>query len=502
MKFSGPIEEITLHEKAFDEFVASIRIPGRRMHRRPTPPAGLEGRRQADDANGDLHPAGRMEAAQKPPELYISEKFQGTLLMNVNRWRDEVGIARVTEAELPKVTTEVMLGGTKAYKVDFKGPGGKKKMPPFAGGDVAPPSRTRDRLRGEIRDEYHRRRPHDREQPQPRRAAANPLRAVLKALASLQLTVGLFALGVGLVFFGTLAQKGVGIWTVVEQYFWSWVVMVDLQHLVEFGKIFFGLPPDMTVGSWARFPFPGGKLIGGLMFVNLLAAHALRFKLTWKRSGIFILHGGVLLLFVGEFITREFQVEQQMRIPEGGSADLRGRHPQLRTRLHRARRRRDRPRHGRSRPEAARMRPAPAADQPPGTAGRCRGDAATCRTAIWSRHRDPRGGDNPATAGEGLGGVAIPLPEVSGADTGNKMDLPSALRPPAEEGHGRSSRHLPRLDDADSNRRRSRSASRSTASRSAISAYYKPFTFNLVDFRFDRYVGHRHSPRTIRATSS
>jgi hypothetical protein len=79
-------------------------------------------------------PPGEWKPPQKPPELYISEKFQGTLLMNVNRWRDEVGIARVTEAELPKVTTEVLHGGTKAYKVDFTGPGGKKKMPPFAGG--------------------------------------------------------------------------------------------------------------------------------------------------------------------------------------------------------------------------------------------------------------------------------------------------------------------------------------------------------------------------------
>ena len=104
--------------------------------------------------------------------------------------------------------------------------------------------------------------------PSPARASASPLRIVLKALASLQLTVGLFAFAVGLVFFGTLAQKSVGMWTVVDQYFWSWIVMVDFQHLVEFGKVFFGIAPDFKVGSWAQFPFPGGKLLGGLMFVE------------------------------------------------------------------------------------------------------------------------------------------------------------------------------------------------------------------------------------------
>ena len=73
------------------------------------------------------------EGAQ--PELYVSTPFGGTLLMNVNRWRvDDAGLPAVAEAELPGVTTEIKLGEAKAYKVDFKGPGGNKKGGPFAGG--------------------------------------------------------------------------------------------------------------------------------------------------------------------------------------------------------------------------------------------------------------------------------------------------------------------------------------------------------------------------------
>ncbi|VTT97270.1 cytochrome c assembly protein : Probable cytochrome c-type biogenesis protein OS=Planctomyces maris DSM 8797 GN=PM8797T_06360 PE=4 SV=1: ResB: ResB: Cytochrom_C_asm [Gemmataceae bacterium] len=162
--------------------------------------------------------------------------------------------------------------------------------------------------------------PHDPVPPSGPNPVAAVLKGVLKAFASLRLTVALLALGVVLVFFGTLAQKTAGMWTVVDKYFWSWVVMIDLQPTLEFCKIFLrdiGFPKNAESPSWAAVPFPGGKLIGGLMFLNLLAAHAVRFKLSWRRAGIFIAHSGLLLLFVGEAITREFQIEQRMTIPEG-----------------------------------------------------------------------------------------------------------------------------------------------------------------------------------------
>ena len=59
---------------------------------------------------------------------------------------------------------------------------------------------------------------------------------------------------------------------------------IPLQLFVRFGQIFFGVSPDVYVGG--SFPFPGGWLLGGLLLANLLAAHLVRFKLSWKRSGI------------------------------------------------------------------------------------------------------------------------------------------------------------------------------------------------------------------------
>ncbi len=145
-------------------------------------------------------------------------------------------------------------------------------------------------------------------------------RIVLKTLASLQLTVVLFLCSIGLVFFGTVAQMEYGIWTVVDQYFWSWYVLVPFDLFQKFGQIFFDLSP--TEPRWTgSFPFPAGKLLGGAMLVNLIAAHMARFRVSWKRSGILLIHSGLILLFVGEFITREYAVEQQMAINEGDSVN-------------------------------------------------------------------------------------------------------------------------------------------------------------------------------------
>ena len=122
-----------------------------------------------------------------------------------------------------------------------------------------------------------------------------------------------------LVFFGTLAQIDKGTWTVVDQYFRSWFVWIPVQLLAEFGKRFFDLRADTT---WqGSFLFPGGWLLGGLMLVNLLAAHLTRFKLSWRRAGIITIHLGVILLMLGELVTGLYAVESRMvlQIGESGS---------------------------------------------------------------------------------------------------------------------------------------------------------------------------------------
>src|SRR5262245_21774775 len=103
-------------------------------------------------------------------------------------------------------------------------------------------------------------------EPGPLARAGRLLLKGLRALGSLRIAVVLFALSLGLVFFGTLAQIDEGIWTVVAKYFRSLYVWVPLQ-------IFF--PRALKVPG--GFPYPGGFAIGGAMLANMLAAYLFRY---------------------------------------------------------------------------------------------------------------------------------------------------------------------------------------------------------------------------------
>lgn len=147
------------------------------------------------------------------------------------------------------------------------------------------------------------------------------LKVYLKPVASLQLTVVLFALSMVLVFFGTVAMMSAGLWTVVDQYFRSAIVWIPFDLIRKFGTVFFDLPKDGSAWPYA-FPFPGGWTIGAVMLVNLTAAHLVRFRLTWKRSGMIILHAGVILLMLGELITGLYAVESTMSLKIGEKSDF------------------------------------------------------------------------------------------------------------------------------------------------------------------------------------
>ncbi|MBN2161471.1 MAG: cytochrome c biogenesis protein ResB [Pontiellaceae bacterium] len=196
---------------------------------------------------------------------------------------------------------------------------------------------------------------------------------VIDFFLSLKLTVVLLALGMVLVFAGTLAQVDRDIWTVMEQYFRCYIAYIDLY-------IFF--PRNWNIPHDLRIPFPGGFLIGCLLSLNLIAVHSSTFKVLargrrltagllalilgvivvagvmfgwgtapvaiteddafWRvffrlgrgtlaagvlffachllyrqRAGMVMLHGGILFLLIGEFVTAHFAVESSMTLEEG-----------------------------------------------------------------------------------------------------------------------------------------------------------------------------------------
>ena len=81
-----------------------------------------------------------------------------------------------------------------------------------------------------------------------------PLVAILKPLASLRLTVILFAMAIFIIFVGTLAQVEKDMWEVIDQYFRTPITFIEM-------KLFF--PPSF-------FPWWGRRRIELIVLVIVI----------------------------------------------------------------------------------------------------------------------------------------------------------------------------------------------------------------------------------------
>lgn len=362
---------------------------------------------------------------------------------------------------------------------------------------------------------------------------------VLKPVASLKLTVTLFALSAFLVFAGTLAQVDKGIWTVVSQYFRCLVAWIEFQ-------IFF--PRTMEVRG--GFYYPGGWLLGGALLVNVLAAHTIRFKvkaqgarlaaglgillagvvLTWmvlagvfaqdvaategdafwrvlyrliqgggaavvlwigciflfrRRAGIVVLHGGIILMLLGELVTGLYAVEGNMRLKEGGSSNYVTRQREIELAFV-----------DRSHPDHDRVTVVPdkilLAGEPVRNV-QLPVDVELVRflknASLAEIKSDQERQDNLADVGHGRVMRAVERPEASGADPNQRVDTPAAyvtfkdkvtgerlgtwLVSVFWEEHFQSVRVGDKVFDVSLRFKRE----------------YKPYTLHLIEFRHDRYIG-------------
>src|SRR6201993_4848569 len=128
----------------------------------------------------------------------------------------------------------------------------------------------------------------------------NMLKKLIDLITSLKLTIVCLAAGMALIFAGTLAQVHLGIHEAQQRYFQS---------------MFVWWPPD---GRGFQIPiFPGGHLIGAVLLINLIAAHAKRFRFTWRKLGIHLTHAGLIIMLAGGIFTDLFTVESHMRLSRG-----------------------------------------------------------------------------------------------------------------------------------------------------------------------------------------
>jgi ResB-like family protein len=126
------------------------------------------------------------------------------------------------------------------------------------------------------------------------------LSKAINLITSLKLTIACLAAAMVLVLAGTFAQVHFGIHLVQQRYFQS---------------LFVWWPPE---GHGFKIPiFPGGYLVGGLLLINLIAAHVRRFQWTWRKLGIHLTHAGLIIMLAGGLFTDLFAVESHMRLTNG-----------------------------------------------------------------------------------------------------------------------------------------------------------------------------------------
>jgi hypothetical protein len=130
------------------------------------------------------------------------------------------------------------------------------------------------------------------------------LRKLVDLITSLKLTIACLAAAMVLIFAGTIAQVHLGIYEAQQRYFQS---------------LFVWWPPE---GHGFRIPiFPGGHLIGAVLLVNLIAAHAKRFHWAWRKLGIHLTHAGLIIMLAGGLFTDLFAVESHLRLSQGDTKD-------------------------------------------------------------------------------------------------------------------------------------------------------------------------------------
>jgi hypothetical protein len=127
----------------------------------------------------------------------------------------------------------------------------------------------------------------------------------LDALTSLKLTIVCLSALMVLVLACTLAQVKLGTWPAVDRYIRAWVVWGDVPGT-----------------QWQVVVFPGGALVGLVLGLNLIVAQWRRLELSWRKAGLWIVHAGLVLLFVGEFVTGAFQVETNLAVREGETVNF------------------------------------------------------------------------------------------------------------------------------------------------------------------------------------
>lgn len=124
---------------------------------------------------------------------------------------------------------------------------------------------------------------------------------LLALFSSLGLSCGLLCMLGVLTWLGTLAQTEYGLYEVQKKYFES------LFLLQEVGPV--------------SIPLPGGGLVMGLLFLNLIVGGLVRMRRSRAVFGVWLTHIGIALLLVAGFVKLRYSDDGHVTLYEGESAN-------------------------------------------------------------------------------------------------------------------------------------------------------------------------------------
>jgi len=110
-----------------------------------------------------------------------------------------------------------------------------------------------------------------------------------------------------LTFFGTVEQKWVGLYAVIQKYF-------DIDSFLVF--------PTRGDGKFIFLPLPGAYWVMVVLSINMFCGGLIRARKGWKTVGVLISHFAILFMLVAGAVSSLSKVEGQMSVYQGEKSDF------------------------------------------------------------------------------------------------------------------------------------------------------------------------------------
>ena len=110
-----------------------------------------------------------------------------------------------------------------------------------------------------------------------------------------------------LTFFGTIEQKWIGLYAVIQKYF-------DIDSFLVF--------PSRGDGKFIFFPLPGAYWVIVLLSINMFCGGLIRARKGWKTVGVLIAHFSILFMLIAGAVSSLSKVEGSMTMFQGEKSDF------------------------------------------------------------------------------------------------------------------------------------------------------------------------------------